>query len=327
MVISSKAVLRILITGALLMFFQCIHVERTTELNPDLDFIDIDGYRFHVRRAGNPDHPPLIVLHGGPGGDFHYLLSLDQLADQYSVLYYDQRMSGLSSRRSDREPGPEQDMMDLHALVERFAGDRKVVLIGHSYGAMIATGYVARHPERVSHAVIIEPGILTRESAGIFIRSLKESTGFLAKLRVLPALLKSVFVKSEDGHERMDFAVGEMMEGGGGRPYQCDGVRLPGDSFVRAGYALMKKTTIPLMSNPEGFDVDLVGGLKGFDGRLLLLSSECSFIGYDYQEANHRRFYPVQTLHLKLDNTGHNFLTTDPGRGIAVIREFLMRPR
>jgi proline iminopeptidase len=315
------------ICGFAISLVQCIQIPKTTEINQELEHISVKGYRFHSHITGKPENPALIVLHGGPGNDFHYLKSLEQLSDRYYILFYDQRMSGLSSRSSNAEPGPDQDIQDLFDLTEAFAPKRKLILIGHSYGAMIASGFISRYPDKVSEAVIIEPGILNKETSGIFIRALKAHNHWTNNLKIILPLIRSVFVKSEDGHERMDYIVNSMMGTGKGRPYQCPGVSIPKDSFVRAGYALMKKTTIPLMDNPDNFEYDLTKGLKKFPGRILLLSSSCSFIGYDYQEKYHKQFFPDHAVHLKLEDTGHNFLTTDPAMGIQRIREFLAPER
>lgn len=303
--------------------FQCIQVPKTTDFDQNLHTIQINEYHFHIKKLGNENRPPIIVIHGGPGGDFKYLLPLEELSDSYQVLFYDQRMSGLSPRKSEKEPSPEQDIEDLHNIINQFAPGKKVILLGHSYGAMLASGYIGRYSDKVSRAVIMEPGILTKETAPIFIEQLKEKTSFWVKLSIIGPLIKSLFVKTVDGDERMDYILTQMMGKNEGPPYQCPGVYMPEDSFVRVGFSLMKKTIIPLVDDPSQFHTDLVSGLENYKNPVLLLSSSCSFIGYEYQEKYHRKFYPKQTEHIKLENTGHNFITTDPEKSIPIIRQFL----
>ena len=52
---------------------------------------------------------------------------------------------------------------DLDALIHHFrmSEDQKVFLVGHSWGAMLATGYINQHPEEVDGAVLAEPGGFT----------------------------------------------------------------------------------------------------------------------------------------------------------------------
>jgi CubicO group peptidase (beta-lactamase class C family)/pimeloyl-ACP methyl ester carboxylesterase len=309
--------------GVLISMANCTALPQTTSHNSELEYIEIDSYKFHVKVVGKKMNPPLIVIHGGPGGDFHYLKSLEALSDRYYILFYDQRMTGLSSRESQKSPNIEQDIDDLHSIIEKFAGKKKVNLIGHSYGAMVAAGYLSRYANNVTHAIIIEPGILTQETAKVFVEMLKEKTPFLNSLNIILPLLKSIFVKSIDGHEKFDYVMTQMMGSSSGQPYQCKGIGLPPNSFQRAGFEVFNKTLRPMINNPDLFNSNIVSGLQKFPNKILLLSSSCSFIGFDYQETYHRKFFPKNTEHIILKNTGHNFLTTDSSIGISVIRNFL----
>jgi proline iminopeptidase len=99
---------------------------------------------------------PIVVVHGGPDFDHEYLLpELDRLAEQFRVLYYDQRGRG----RSFTGEGPddvtiESEIEDLDRVRE-WTGARSVALLGHSWGTLLATEYAVRHPDRVSHLVLL----------------------------------------------------------------------------------------------------------------------------------------------------------------------------
>ena len=68
----------------------------------NLPSVDVAGIRLHFRRIeGPPEAPTIIVLLGGPGGDFRSLLALEALSDSHSVVFYDQRSAGLSERVRD----------------------------------------------------------------------------------------------------------------------------------------------------------------------------------------------------------------------------------
>jgi proline iminopeptidase len=301
-------------------------VPRTTEFDPALSAIRIGGYAFHAETFGDATLPPLIVVHGGPGADYAYLLSLAALADSYHVLFYDQRGTGLSPREAHPDPSVGGYLCDLDALVGLHGKGAKVRLIGHSWGAMLVTAYLARHPEKVSHAVIAEPGILHRESAKAFVTMLRKHMTVWTKLAALPIFVRAPFVLSEDGHERMDYVVTRIMNGTGGPPYQCPGESMPKGLPKRAGYAVMKATVMPLMKDPSLFQDDLTSGLDRYAANALLLSSRCSFIGYEYQERFHRPYFSSRTEHATLDHTGHNMFTLRPAESLAVIRPFLRRP-
>lgn len=101
--------------------------------------------------------PVLVVLHGGPGvsetGLFrHYDAALE---DHFVVVYWDQRGAG-GSYRSDI---PRDSMTisrlerDLDELVDTLASrfkNRRVVLLGHSWGTILGTLYASDHPEKVA---------------------------------------------------------------------------------------------------------------------------------------------------------------------------------
>jgi len=62
-------------------------VPATVSDDPDLLQVEIDGIKFHVQTLGDPATPAVIVLQGGPGGDYRSLLGLQELADDYNVIF------------------------------------------------------------------------------------------------------------------------------------------------------------------------------------------------------------------------------------------------
>jgi proline iminopeptidase len=212
---------------------------------------------------------------------------------------------------------------DLHAIVDHYGAHGQVKLIGHSWGAMLVVGYLGRHPERVSHAVVVEPGILNPKAARAFVHRFKASQSVSDVLPLLRYLVDTPFVSSEDGHERYDYVMTRLMhrsEPGG--PYQCEGEAMPPNSFERAGYASFDNMLKPVRDRRESFTQDLARNVDGYKGKLLMLSSECSFIGYKYQQEFHIPFLPAQTEHLEAKAMGHNMLTINPVWSVAVITKF-----
>jgi len=141
-------------------------VPPTVAEDASLPAIDLNGSRFHLETIGNPTDPVIIFLHGGPGGDYRSLLRMGErldgysLADEYFLVYWDQRSAGLSKRHDEDVLTLDVYTEDLHALVNRYAQGRQVLLVGHSWGGMYATQYINEYPDRVAGAVLIEPGPL-----------------------------------------------------------------------------------------------------------------------------------------------------------------------
>jgi proline iminopeptidase len=100
----------------------------------------------------------VVVLHGGPDFDHAYLLpELDHLADAYRLIYYDQRGRGESAEHVRPEDVTlASDVDDLERVRQHF-GLRAPVVLGHSWGTVLALEYALRHPTRVSHLVLMNP--------------------------------------------------------------------------------------------------------------------------------------------------------------------------
>ena len=121
--------------------------------------VDLGGVRLHTRRVGTD--PPVVVLHGGPGADFAYLLpQYDRLAHGRALRFYDQRGGGQSPVPRDVPVGWQEHVADLEALRKHWAIDR-VTLLGYSWGGLLAVLYALEHPDRVGRLALVAPAPLT----------------------------------------------------------------------------------------------------------------------------------------------------------------------
>jgi proline iminopeptidase len=96
-----------------------------------------DGYGLFVEDVG--DGLPLVVLHGGPGLDHSMFRPwLDPLADEYRLLYVDERGQGRSDRVDPETLSLAVFARDVDLLAEALELDR-FALLGHSFGAIVTT--------------------------------------------------------------------------------------------------------------------------------------------------------------------------------------------
>lgn len=146
--------------GFLVLFL----IAATVVDDPDLPQITFGDATFHVQTFGDPANETIVVLHGGPGGDFRSLLALQAFSDQYYVAFYGQPRSELSQRFSQDTLTVATHAADLDAVIADGQG-RLVTLIGHSWGAILAAAYMNYTPENIARAVLIEPGFLTQSGA------------------------------------------------------------------------------------------------------------------------------------------------------------------
>lgn len=109
---------------------------------------------------------PLLLMHGGPGLDHTTLDALEPLAHRFTLVFYDHRGNGRSTGAAATMTF-DNLVADAEALREMLGFERWAVL-GHSFGGHVALEYALRHPERVSHLILMDTfgdARRTRESA------------------------------------------------------------------------------------------------------------------------------------------------------------------
>src|SRR6266545_2642640 len=115
-----------------------------------------DGVRIAFGTAGKGSPwivrvPSLPFVHSqlewSQGSEF-----FDQLADNWSVVQFDPRGTGLSDRDAT-DFSLETRLLDLEAVVERL-GLERLVLHGIGWGGPLAVIYAVRNPDRVSHLIL-----------------------------------------------------------------------------------------------------------------------------------------------------------------------------
>lgn len=117
-------------------------------------------YRTWYRITGTPGagRPAVVVLHGGPGSTHDYLLSLTALADEgWPVVHYDQLGSGGSTRLPDRGGDfwtVELFEAELDNLLRELGVADDYVLLGQSWGGMLAARHAARRPAGLRGLII-----------------------------------------------------------------------------------------------------------------------------------------------------------------------------
>lgn len=115
--------------------------------------VDIGGCKLYCEQEGRGT--PVVLLHGGPGAthhDFHPYFS--RAASFAHVIYYDQRGCGLSEYKPAKGYCIDQAVDDLDRLRQTLGLEQWVVL-GHSYGGLLAQCYVMKYPENVKGLVLV----------------------------------------------------------------------------------------------------------------------------------------------------------------------------
>ncbi|HSG55471.1 MAG TPA: alpha/beta hydrolase [Paracoccaceae bacterium] len=123
----------------------------------DLDrariFFDIAGSQLVPGPDGMVERPTLICLHGGPGFDHTTLRPFfDRFADSHQVIYLDHRGNGRSTGAFDDMTLDRwaDDIADFCAAL----GITRPIVLGQSFGGMVAMHYGVRHPDGPSKLVL-----------------------------------------------------------------------------------------------------------------------------------------------------------------------------
>jgi len=113
-----------------------------------------DGVKLHVQEIG--EGAPVILLHGLLLGNMTtwYWTAAPELARRHRVILFDLRGHGLSERVPSGYDVAHMTS-DLESVVERLTHE-PVILIGHSYGAVVALTFALRHPGRVRKLALVE---------------------------------------------------------------------------------------------------------------------------------------------------------------------------
>ena len=118
-------------------------------------FFDVEGAALVPDGSRMVERPVAFLLHGGPGGDHSgFKPAYAPLAERMQLIYVDHRGQGRSARGPRESYTLDNNVEDVEALRQHLGLD-KVVVIGVSYGGMVALTYASRYPDSVSHLVAV----------------------------------------------------------------------------------------------------------------------------------------------------------------------------
>ncbi len=137
---------------SLILIIRCTPVEEKFEFEEGTKRINQADIYYKIMGSGEP----LIVVHGGPGLNHSYLSPwMEQLADDYQLIFYDHRCSG----RSSLEVPPAT--ISLRGFVEDIEGLRQLLkldsinLLAHSWGGLIAMNYALAYPQQLRSLILV----------------------------------------------------------------------------------------------------------------------------------------------------------------------------
>ncbi len=161
------------------------------------EYVSVNGIEhFLLHYPKGPEAPVLLYLHGGPGSfESLFAYELDEIwGDMFTHVHWDQRGAGKTLRRNKKKGMPEtveQMLDDLHGIIGHLQQKyqiHKVVVLGHSWGSLLGSLYVQRHPENVMAYIGVGQVISMLENERTAYREVMEMAGKAGNQKHIQAL-------------------------------------------------------------------------------------------------------------------------------------------
>lgn len=120
------------------------------------EFLDVRGLRYHVRHWGDPQAPKIFMMHGWMDMSASFQFMVDALQGEWHVIAPDWRGFGLTERAPAQSYWFPDYLADLDAILDHYAGEEAINLLGHSMGGNVVNLYAGVRPQRIKRLVNLE---------------------------------------------------------------------------------------------------------------------------------------------------------------------------
>jgi proline iminopeptidase len=123
------------------------------------------GHEIYWHEYGDPDAPPVMFLHGGPGGRTSPKQARFFNPRRYRIILFDQRGCGESrpnasaddpqiAARALEHNTTDHLIEDIEALRQHLGISEPMLVFGGSWGSTLALAYAIKHPEQVRNLIL-----------------------------------------------------------------------------------------------------------------------------------------------------------------------------
>ncbi|MDB5838667.1 MAG: alpha/beta hydrolase [Herminiimonas sp.] len=129
--------------------------DKTEKDNPPAGrFIEVDGVQLHYLERGKGI--PVVFLHGNGSmaQEFEISSLLGLAANKYRGIAFDRPGYGYSERPADKTWDPKAQADLLHKALQRLEVERPII-VGHSWGTMVAVSLAIEYPEYARSLVLL----------------------------------------------------------------------------------------------------------------------------------------------------------------------------
>jgi pimeloyl-ACP methyl ester carboxylesterase len=278
-------------------------------------FFDVEGAKFVPDGPVMREKPVLLMLHGGPGADHSiYRPAYSALADIAQIVYLDHRGNGRS------EDGPREGWNlaqwgdDVRAFCDAL-GIVDPIVLGASFGGMVALAYATRHLAHPSKLIVISTeargGSYPDRRVELFERFGGPEVGALARRRFL-GFRGHPDQASRDAWRRLAMPV-----------Y----FRTPRDPDM-ARRAVNRPEVLQLFTGPGGESetFNMFPDLHRIQCPTLVMGGEDDPMHPIESQADIAAALPAHLVQFeRFANCGHAVVPDAPERAMALLREFILR--
>jgi pimeloyl-ACP methyl ester carboxylesterase len=278
-------------------------------------FFDVEGAKLVPDGPVMREKPVLLMLHGGPGADHSiYRPAYSALADIAQIVYLDHRGNGRS------EDGPREGWNltqwgdDVRAFCDAL-GIADPIVLGASFGGMVALAYATRHPDHSSKLILISTeargGSYPDRRVELFERFGGPEVGALARRRFLE-FRGHPDQASRDAWRRLAMPL-----------Y----FRKPRDPDM-ARRAVNRPEVLQLFTGPggEADTFDMFPDLHRIQCPTLVMGGEDDPMHPIESQADIAAALPAHLVQFeRFANCGHAVVPDAPERAMALLRDFIQR--
>jgi len=132
-------------------------------------FVDAHGVLIYYMTVGRG--VPMLIVHGGPGASHDYFLPyLLPLARHNRLIFIDERGSGKSEHLEDPKGYTVENMVEDVEAVRQGLALGKIILLGHSYGGVLAQAYALKYQSKLTHLILASTFPSTKQMNEVFVR-------------------------------------------------------------------------------------------------------------------------------------------------------------
>jgi pimeloyl-ACP methyl ester carboxylesterase len=218
-------------------------------------FLELDGVRLHYldegpADTGTRDHgggPPVVLLHGNAVTLDDWIVSgvFDLVAVSRRVVAFDRPGFGYSERPRDRSWTPAAQANLLRGACRRLGVERPVV-VGHSWGTLVALAWALQAPQEVSGLVLasgyyypstrLDAALVTPAAVPVLGDLLNHTVSPLLTHMTLPGTLRTMFAPRPVPDRFRDTFPNSLIP----RPKQLRAMSQEGSIMVPAAAALQR---------------------------------------------------------------------------------------